>query len=95
MVGGTYLNGDTNLYMIFVLDIKSLTWKFFKALPGGTLFQQSNLQKGSWNTGLVWTEGNAFVVLGNPDRNLRKDHEQLIINATHVCEVKIDDTIFG
>lgn len=83
LVSGTYLTSSKQKYALWALDLRSLTWSRIDA-------GRSILSQGSWNRGVVWNRRNAFVILGNQERNLVDDYNHRRINFSNICIVELE-----
>lgn len=83
VVSGTYLTPSKQEYVLWALDMKSLTWSRIDA--GGSVFSQ-----GSWNRGVLWSRRNVFVILGNRKRSLVEDYNHRRVNFSNLCMVELE-----
>lgn len=82
ILAGTYLSPQSQSFTIWSLDLGKLTWS---RIETGTVFNS-----GSWNRGVLYENGNRFLVFGNQHRNLLEDYNHRQVNFEHLAMVDLE-----
>jgi hypothetical protein len=95
-VGGIYITSELPKFGISIFDLRSLTWATFNSRgePDGldlSLQRLATLAEGSWNGGLVWDKGDAFVLLGDRTGDQLDDYNHRRSCFEDIAVIRLDD----
>jgi hypothetical protein len=95
-VGGFYMTSKLSKFGISIFDLRSLTWATFNSRgePDGldlSLQRLATLAEGSWNGGLVWDKGDAFVLLGDRTGDQLDDYNHRGSSFEDIAVIRLDD----
>ncbi|KAG8805683.1 hypothetical protein FRC17_005386, partial [Serendipita sp. 399] len=82
VIAGTYLAHSYQSFSIWALDLISMTWS--RIDPGATL------STGSWSRGVLWENGNRFLIFGNKDGNLVEDYNRRLLSWDHAAYIDLE-----
>ncbi|KAI9247746.1 hypothetical protein BY458DRAFT_60602 [Sporodiniella umbellata] len=85
ILAGTYINGPTRQFQVWVLDMNSISWTKIETGTG--------LSCGSWLRGALYDMKNKFLVFGHPKREMYEDYQ----SRAHCFEYLacVDIEVFG
>lgn len=82
ILAGTYLSPQSQAYVIWSLNLGTLTWA---RIETGSVFTS-----GSWNKGVLHEDTNRLLVFGNRTRNLLEDYNHRQVNFDHIASVDLE-----